>query len=179
MSRTWQDNAAEFAALDVGEGWPFARLVACSVERGAGQGSTKPRNDRYKVSADTFAREAGTSAPRVLRYLETWHKASRRGWVPAASTLTPDMAHTIMDPEQPWFSKDGGLYDATKAGGPARPENARAEVVAQIVEKRGAVAVVEHLTPEQRRDVLRAIHAQHDAEHPAKIQPQERPDVGS
>lgn len=56
MSHTWEQNAARFAELDTGEGWPFALLVACSVEKGAGQGA---RNfsavaEKSKVSAVAF-----------------------------------------------------------------------------------------------------------------------------
>jgi hypothetical protein len=116
MTRTWKDNAAEFAALDRGEAWPFARLVACSVEKGNGQGR-KPRNDRYKVSASQFAEVAGTSAPRVLRYLDAWQDAAKRGWVTDADLLTPADAHEIPDPKHPWRAKDGGVYNASKTGG--------------------------------------------------------------
>ncbi|MFT4226090.1 hypothetical protein [Micropruina sp.] len=71
----------------------LAVLVACSVERGVGQGAREPRNDRYevaeKVSASEFATAAGTSAPRVLRHLTAWHKLSDAGLVPPAADLTP------------------------------------------------------------------------------------------
>ena len=79
MKRTWKENASEFAKLDRGEGWPFALLVACSVEEGAGQGkadlgTTVPKFQ--KVSANKFAEQAGTSRPRVSRFLDAWHKAA-------------------------------------------------------------------------------------------------------
>jgi predicted NBD/HSP70 family sugar kinase len=157
QQRTWQDNADEFAALDKGEGWPFARLVACSVAKGRGEGGSHHRNDRYggdgKTSAQEFARRAETSAPRVLRFLEAWGKAAEKGWVPAADTLTPDSVRGMADPEHPW----NGVYDASKAGG--RPRDTQPEDAAAILSRRGAKAVVESLTPEQQQELASAITA--------------------
>jgi hypothetical protein len=78
--------------LSWAEGWPFAVLVACSVEKGAGQNARGSRlHDRgdEKVSLTTFAELAGTSDNRVLRYLAAWDKAATAGLVLAASELSP------------------------------------------------------------------------------------------
>lgn len=57
MRRTWKDNADEFALLDAGEGWPFARLVACSVEKGKGNGRPPKTVTRVTVSGKVSAHE--------------------------------------------------------------------------------------------------------------------------
>jgi len=51
--------------------------------------SRNARNE-VKVSAREFAELAGTTAPRVLRYLGAWDAAARDGLVPPAADLTPD-----------------------------------------------------------------------------------------
>lgn len=119
--RTWKDNAAEFAALDRGEGWQFAVLVACSVEKGIGNGAaghTANLHDRGgKVSAARFAQAAGTGDSRVLRYLDAWQDAATKGWVQDATELRPEHAHAMTLPDRPWRAKDGGVYDASRTGG--------------------------------------------------------------
>lgn len=118
--RTWKDNAVEFAALDRGEGWQFAILVACSVEKGVGQNVRGSRlHDRgdEKASAAKFAEVAGVGDSRVLRYYDAWQDAAAKGWVPDAASLSPDDVHNIAVPDQPWRAKDGGVYDASRTGG--------------------------------------------------------------
>lgn len=167
MSRTWEDNAAEFAALDEGEGWPFARLVACSVEKGVGgrgnTGVSRTRNSG-KVSANEFATVACTSADRVLRYLEGWQTATKKRLVKGASTLTPNDTDTPIptDPQYSWLDEDKSLrYVETKTrptGG--RPRDAQPEAAVTIIERRGPEAVVEKMTPQQRRDMQAALQQQ-------------------
>ena len=142
--RTWEDNAAEFAALDKGEGWPFARLVACSVMRRATTSSTK-------VSASRFAELAGTSAPRVLRYLDAWDKAAAQEHCIPSKQLEPEDAHQIADPEIGWES----IYDASQAG--SRPRDSRPEAAAQIMNLRGAAAVVDELGATQLEDLANVL----------------------
>ena len=120
--RTWQDNAAEFAALDRGEGWQFAVLVACSAER-LDHGGKMRSHLSGKVSAKEFAEAAGTAGSRVIRYLDAWQEAAARGWVPDAETLTPADVRTVEIPDKPWRAKDKtedgerGVYDASRTGG--------------------------------------------------------------
>jgi hypothetical protein len=120
-ARTWKDNAAEFAALDRGEGWQFAILVACSVEKGAATGRPQKTSAiaevSGKVSAAEFARAASTSDTRVMRYLDAWQEAAAKGWVESAEKLVPDDSHNITVPDKPWRAKDGGVYDASRTGG--------------------------------------------------------------
>src|SRR5262245_10502895 len=117
-TRNWRSNAAEFREMDQGIGWPFAVLVACSVERRNGQGRRRGRlpllRDHEKVakaSAVEFAEQAGTSTDRVLRYLDAWDEAARAGWVAKTSDLMPDSVGMVMLPDQP-FTGRKGVYDA-------------------------------------------------------------------
>jgi hypothetical protein len=145
-TRTWQDNAAEFALLDKGEGWPFARLIACSVQKGSGQGARQPRNDRYevgKVSAQEFARRAETSAPRVSRYLAAWDRAADQGLCTPSADLTPNDAPTVMEPDIAWSA----VY---AAGGRPRPRSSKADDAAKIIASQGAAEVVAAMTTRER-----------------------------
>ena len=103
VNRTWEDNAREYAELSQGEGWPFAVLVACSVENG-GRGNPKVTGVTLadgKVSATRFAEAAETSVPRVLRYLEAWGAAAADDLVPASSSLKPGDVRNVTLPEVP------------------------------------------------------------------------------
>ena len=152
--RTWQDNAAEFRALDAGEGWPFAVLVACSVEKGTGgPRATGPRAP-VKVTAREFAEGAGTTHTRVARYLAAWERGAALGLVPAAADLAPGDVHTVTLPEVPWDG-DGGVYEPVGGG---RPRDGKATDAVAIIAKRGAVAVVDAMPPEARREVAEALH---------------------
>jgi len=86
-------DAGEFGLhVGRGHGWRLGLLVARNVEPGEGEGGTyADRNERYseKVSARAFAKKAGTSAPRVLRYYTGWERAAAAGLVPAAHELRP------------------------------------------------------------------------------------------
>lgn len=102
-ARTWETNAAEFAALDAGKGWPFAALVACSVQAaehgGSRKGSSFDRNLTGKTNATAFASEALTTAKRVLAFLRAWDAAAELGLCPASSTLEPSDFETTAYPE--------------------------------------------------------------------------------
>lgn len=152
-NRTWQDNAIEFAALDRGEGWQFAILVACSVEKRGHGGDRRSTDDRrLKVSAAEFARLAGTGDTRVARYLDAWQDAAAKGWVPDAGTLSPADARDLVVPDKPWRAKDEvagerGVYDASRTGGQINNTE-------QIAQK--AAANPEYAT-RMMRDVLAAV----------------------
>lgn len=157
--RTWQDGARKFKALDEGEGWPFAQIVACCVAKDNGHGKRNARDVSGKVSAREFAEVADTSAPRVLRYLDCWQRAAERGHVPDASTLKPGDDEDMTEPEMSWLMPNGSLrFGDTKSrptGG--RPRDSQPEAAATIIERRGAEAVVEAMTPAQRQEVAAAI----------------------
>jgi hypothetical protein len=143
--RTWQDNAREFAALDKGEGWPFAVLVACSVEKGTSAHRPASIDAGEKVSARMFAETASTGDSRVRRYLDAWDKAAAAGLVLPAAELSPaDVGIPL--PEADF----GDFYTAALSGG--RQYGNVAEAV-RTIEKRGVEAIVEALTPEQRVEI--------------------------
>lgn len=85
--------AEDFARhIKGGGGWALGLEVAACVMHGtAGRpaGNRNDRNDSGKVSASEFARLTGTSAPRVLRYLDAWKRAAERGLVRHTVELTP------------------------------------------------------------------------------------------
>jgi hypothetical protein len=97
---------------------------------------------------------SGTTAPRVLRYLDAWTRAADAGHVPSAATLGP--GHEIdLDAETlpPWED----YYDASDAGG--RPRDARPEHAEQILarashEERARVAAGLLSDPETRAEVV-------------------------
>jgi len=120
MLPVWEANAAKFALLDSGEGWPFAVLVACSVESGAGNGvkdgtACAIAQASDKTSAEKFAKKAGTGRDRVIRYLKAWDAAAADGHCEPSAKLTPEDADTIALPDAPWSVKDGGYYAASKS----------------------------------------------------------------
>ena len=99
---SWRLDARLFRELDSGEGWPFAACVACSVLRGEGSGKRRERDTSRKVSARAFAKVAGTSADRVLRYLQVWEAAAADDLVPNPSSLVPGSARAVTLPDVPW-----------------------------------------------------------------------------
>lgn len=90
-------DAREFGQHVKLGGWRLGLLVARNVEAGAGNGGDR-RSDQWnnctaetgKVSANEFARRAGVSRPKVMRYLEAWNKASADiEELPTADELAP------------------------------------------------------------------------------------------
>lgn len=164
MTRTWQDNAHEFGALTrQGKDIRLALLVACSVERGTGQGArTQPRRDRaeVKISATEFARQGGTNKDRILRHLDAWDRLAQLSHVPPAAELGPDDVDTVRLPYAATalfiapFHDDAtgeqtGVFDASKSGG--RPRASAKEIAKGLAEKPDLVtAVVEAMTPDER-----------------------------
>jgi hypothetical protein len=87
------DDAKEFGAHMRHGGWRRAMLVACCVQASEEAGARSVG----KVSAQEFARRAGTSAARVLRDLEAWERAAADGHVPSAANLTPEQDVELPD----------------------------------------------------------------------------------
>lgn len=94
----WKIDARLFRQYDSGEGWPFAACVACSVHPDLGRGKRNERSETGKVSATTFAKVAGTSVPRVMRFLAVWEAAAADGLVTPSADLTPGSAATLTPP---------------------------------------------------------------------------------
>jgi hypothetical protein len=113
-----KQDAAEFGQHVRLGGWRLGLLVARNVQKGKGQGARQPRNDRHeveKVSATRFGQLAGTSAPRVLRYLAAWEAAADDGYVKHAADLTPGQEIDLDPGELPPWSK---YYVTKKPKGP-------------------------------------------------------------
>lgn len=127
-----KQDAREFGLHVKQGGWRLGLLVARSVEKGSGQSERGSRhNDCYdeKVSAQKFATLSGTSAPRVLRYLDAWNRAAEAGHVPVPADLVPGEEIDLNVNSLPDW---GEYYDASNAGG--RPRLTTAEK-AQIIEQ--------------------------------------------
>ena len=103
MTRHWQDNAAEFGALSKqGYGVRLAVLAACSVQKNKGNpvhkkdaGAGAPARGSSKVSARSFAREAGVADTTVNVHLAAWDKMVKAGWDLDRANLTPQDAETL------------------------------------------------------------------------------------
>jgi hypothetical protein len=68
-------------------GWRLGLLVARNVERSKPGPKIVSAETNSKVSATEFARDAGTSNDRVLRYLDAWEMAAADQIVPSAAAL--------------------------------------------------------------------------------------------
>jgi hypothetical protein len=144
-------DAREFGLHVKQGGWRLGLLVARNVERGnGGRGRTGVSRSRNpdKVTAAAFARMAGTSADRVLRYLDAWDKAAEHGTlyttpkgvrvrVLHSDEMVPGQEVRGLDAEYlpPWEE----FYDASGSGG--RPRDSKPEDAVKILsnpEKRAA-----------------------------------------
>lgn len=128
--RTWEQNALEFAELDKGEGWPFAILVACSVQPGKVGGRRSNLDRDLKVDATTFAARAETSNDRILRYYRAWQKAALNGYVPNADTLKPSDVDNVKLPTLAWSKSDAApgepfAYSASAEAAATKPTTAK------------------------------------------------------
>jgi hypothetical protein len=163
MTRTWQDNAHEFGALTrQGKDVRLALLVACSVEKGKGNGGSQTLPNG-KVSAVVFSREAlnTANANRVLRHLAAWNKMHAAGHVPAANTLDPTDADTfgeVSEEVQAAFAEAFTSMTSERPTG-GRPRDSRPEDAVAIIEKRGAEEVVKSMTSKQRAAMANAIES--------------------
>jgi hypothetical protein len=158
VARTWEDNADEFRELDAGEGWPFAALVACSVQRGAGQserGSRHATRNDEKVSGQVFAERAGVSAGRVLRYLDGWNVAAEQGLVRPSDELRPEDYETVeypKDPEHSWMVR--GERNWTSRYAPNNGLSRQPDDAVHIIERRGVEAVLAAMPQEQVAELV-------------------------
>lgn len=162
--RTWETNAREFAELDEGKGWPFARLVACSVTLDAGNGrppKTSPRGEvSGKVGAYAFAKAAGTKDTRIARFLKAWDAAADKGLVPHSSTLRPADVPKVPLPDVPWDAhyteSNAGYNDRDRLNSAVRKAPPEAIIAALSSVQRAAV--IGAAAPEE---VVAAVPAEH------------------
>jgi hypothetical protein len=124
-ARTWEDNADDFAALDNGEGWPFALLVTASVFTGkATDKINSTAVELGKTQVIDFAKRAATSDNRIKRYLIAWDAAAADGHCRSSSELMPTDALTEPLPPVPFSKSKGGYYEATNGVGGGKRYNA-------------------------------------------------------
>lgn len=164
MPTTIEQDAREYGVHVRHGGWRLGLLVARSVEKGA-------KKDSDKVSADEFARRSGTSADRVIHYLDAWERAADAGYVPHSTDVTP--GQDVQLPED----EDGELwrrfYRSSQVGTDRREaleEEARArgvgpskvmEIVANpkamaaaiAADKKSADAALDALTERAKKEV--------------------------
>lgn len=98
-------DAEEFGRYATAVGWRLGLLVARNVEpdRGHGGRANVSHETFAKVSAAEFAKRAGTSAARVLRYYRAWNLAADDGVVKLADGLMPgDEPKLPNDEAVPW-----------------------------------------------------------------------------
>ncbi len=160
-TRTWQDNAAEFEALNKqGKSLRLAVLVACSVEKGSG-GPTVATATVSKVTMRTFAEKAGTDAARISRHLTAWNKLAEQfpGELPTSDELTPADANSIdLDNEQlcAWDNlKLTGGTDKVIAENPS-------SIARVMADPEVRAKVIERMEPQARQDVAAEVIGQTD-----------------
>lgn len=166
---TWKDNAEQFAALDRQEGWTFARLVACSVEKGKGHGGDRSKPTAVglneKVSAGVFATEALTSDKRVLRYWDAWESAAKEGLCTPSADLAPGDVESIAQPPHDTWSTH---YRSIKGVG---DDDSLSSKAADITRNKKALADAIKADPKTRdAAIAAAIESDRGAVNEAMIQ---------
>jgi hypothetical protein len=119
-TRTWKQNATEYAALSVqGKDFRLALLAASSCVVGD---SRSP----LKIPIPVFASVAKTTPERVFRHLQAWDALAKKKMVPPFSSLQPQTALTFV-PTEEVLAEFARVYDASNSGG--RPRASIAEIV--------------------------------------------------
>ncbi len=165
-TRTWQDNAAEFEALNKqGKSLRLAVLVACSVEKGMSNGRPRKTSAIAEVSAKVsmaeFARAAGTQDDRVKRHLVAWNKLAEQfpGELPTSDELTPASANSIdLDNEQLTAWDNMKLTSGTDK---TLSENT-ASIARVLANPEVRAKVVSRMEPDTRQDVAAEVIKQTD-----------------
>ncbi|MFI9019155.1 hypothetical protein ACIGZI_34520 [Streptomyces griseus] len=163
-----------WAALDRSGSWWLAFFVACQVRS---QASATPTNGESraagtKLSAAEFARRAGTSPERVLRYYKAWEAAHAAGAVAhGADELWPGHEPVGLPPAEDWTlyyssrrgatTDRGALISAAAEAEGIRPTKAlevaenptalRAAILADPRTAEAARAALKALTSEEKR----------------------------
>jgi hypothetical protein len=105
-------DAREFGGYARTGSWTFALMVARSVRPGGQAAGETP-----KVSAKEFARLAGCSPERVMRYYKAWDRAADDGLVPHFEALRPGQETELPDADV-WLSYYVSRNSATSERGP-------------------------------------------------------------
>lgn len=194
--RTWETNADENAQMLDGRGWDFAARIACSVEKGAGQGGRATSRARtrevgaagaVKTSAVAYAVRAHMDDHRVLRILDAWNSAADDGLVPHSADLAPGDVRGLALPEGTDFDvylgpqqRNNAQYRLESAIRTSAPEDvaravakeapAAAAAVVRAVAAREPQAVADALPTEHLNVVARAASKRWDDEHPEAVE---------
>ena len=158
--------AAEFGRHIKAAGWALGLAVASCVEPGTGNGGdpSRHRNDRYgaKVSAQEFGRRSGTSAPRVLRYLDAWKLAAAQGVVAQPDQLTPGDWNDIDHLPEGYLWSDFYAVPAEDAGTRATPGNIGRQMLdnpelAEAAAQGLAAGAIDHVDQATNRDLSKVV----------------------
>ncbi|MFG3257140.1 hypothetical protein [Streptomyces sp. NPDC048172] len=119
-------DAREFGAFARTGGWTFALMVARSVRPG-GVPAGEAGGPAAKVSAKEFARLAGCSPERVMRFYRAWDRAADDGVVPVFEALVPGVDIDLPDADV-WL----GYYTSRSSG-----ESPRGQAISAVAEAEG------------------------------------------
>lgn len=140
-----KEAAKEFGLYSQFGDWRLGYLVAACVERGAGgrgkTGVSQSRNSG-KVSGNAFAKLAGTSPDRVLRYLDAWDKAAKADVVPEASGLSLSSRYTLPDSLPDWKDYYTSVTGGYNGGTTRQPSKKQAEVMLTQLPPKTAASVL-------------------------------------
>ncbi|MFE7119011.1 hypothetical protein ACFU99_26695 [Streptomyces sp. NPDC057654] len=135
-----QRDAREFGAFARTGGWTFALKVARSVRPG-GTPAGQADEAEPKVSAKEFARLAGCSAERVMRFWRAWDRAADDGVVPVFEALAPGVDIDLPDADV-WL----GYYTSRSSGDSPRGQAISAVAEAEGIRPTKALEVAENPT---------------------------------
>ncbi|NGO69436.1 hypothetical protein [Streptomyces boncukensis] len=133
-------DAREFGAFARTGGWTFALKVARSVRPG-GVPAQQADGAEPKVSAKEFARLAGCSAERVMRFWRAWDRAADDGVVPVFEALAPGVDVELPDADV-WL----GYYTSRSSGDSPRGQAISATAEAEGIRPTKALEVAENPT---------------------------------
>ncbi|MEU7040733.1 hypothetical protein AB0A77_06705 [Streptomyces varsoviensis] len=133
-------DAREFGEFARTGGWTFALKVARSVRPG-GAVAGQADEPEPKVSAKEFARLAGCSAERVMRFWRAWDRAADDGVVPVFEALTPGVDIDLPDADV-WL----GYYTSRSSADSPRGQAISAVAEAEGIRPTKALEVAENPT---------------------------------
>ncbi|MEV0281190.1 hypothetical protein AB0I22_33050 [Streptomyces sp. NPDC050610] len=133
-------DAREFGAFARTGGWTFALKVARSVRPG-GAPAGQADEPEPKVSAKEFARLAGCSAERVMRFWRAWDRAADDGVVPVFEALAPGVDIDLPDADV-WL----GYYTSRSSADSPRGQAISAVAEAEGIRPTKALEVAENPT---------------------------------
>ncbi|GAB2808785.1 hypothetical protein [Streptomyces daliensis] len=133
-------DAREFGTFARTGGWTFALMVARSVRPG-GAPAGQADGPEPKVSAKEFARLAGCSPERVMRFWRAWDRAADDGVVPVFEALEPGVDIDLPDADV-WL----GYYTSRSSGDSPRGQAISAVAEAEGIRPTKALEVAENPT---------------------------------